>query len=320
MKLSIIIVLYNEFEMVQRCLAAIYKQAVPDMEVLLIDNSDKPGVVEVQKAFPDIRYIKNKTNLGFARAVNVGFTKARGEFILVLTPDTQLLPNTIKQTLDYIQSHPKVALVGCRFYSHPKKLHESSFHTFPNVISHLYEYNTIFYKLWKKFASREHPIMYSLEEHKKVLRPQHMIGVYMLLRKKAGKQVGFLDMQFRMYREETDLCKKLQNAGWEIAYLPVGGIVHYGGATWKTFTFTQASDHYMRSTYLFFKKHYGFFYALLAYILGLSSAIMCIPILFLTVVTRKLQRKDSQSSILLPAWIKILRWHISDGLGVIFSH
>jgi GT2 family glycosyltransferase len=320
MKLSVVVVLYNEFDIVQRCLRSIYDNQVPDMEVLLVDNSDKKGVDVVLEKFSRISYIKNRTNIGFARAVNVGFAHAKGEFILVLTPDTKLLPNTIKQTLDYIQSHPKVALVGCRFYSHPKQLHESAFHTFPNLTSHLYEYNTIFYKLWKKFASREHPIMYSLEEHKKELRPQHMIGVYMLLRKKAGRQVGFLDMQFRMYREETDLCKKLQNAGWEIAYLPVGGIVHYGGATWKTFTFTQASDHYMRSTYLFFKKYYGFFYALLAYILGLLSAVMCIPVLFLTVVTRKLQKKDSQSSILLPSWIKILRWHISDGLGVIFSN
>ncbi len=310
MKLSIIIVLYNEFEMVKRCIRSVYSQKINDIEILLVDNSNKEGINTVLKEFPRIRYIKNKANLGFGPAVNVGFKHAKGEYILVLTPDTQLLSNTIKQTLEYIEKHSNVALVGCRFFSHPRQLHESSFREYPNLTTHLYEYNILFYKLWKKFVKRDHPTMYSLEDHKKELHPKHMIGVYMLLRKKAAESVGFLDNQFQMYREETDLCKRLRDAGWDIAYLPVGGIVHYGGAEWKTFTITQSYDRYMRSTYLFFKKHHGFLYAAFAWFLGLLSSIMSIPVLFSTVILRELQKKDSQSKILLPEWIKILFWHI----------
>ena len=108
--LSIIIVLYNEFDKVKQCIASIKKEHILNSELLLVDNSTERGVDKVLQLYSDIKYIKNKTNLGFAKGVNIGFAKARGKYILVLTPDTQVLPETIKKTLAYIKIHEKAGL------------------------------------------------------------------------------------------------------------------------------------------------------------------------------------------------------------------
>src|SRR5436190_4409162 len=316
--LSIIIVLYNEFDKVKQCIASIKKEHILNSELLLVDNSTERGVNKVLQLYSDIKYIKNKTNLGFAKGVNIGFAKARGKYILVLTPDTQVLPETIKNTLAYIKIHEKAGLVGFRIYSYPKVFHPSAFHSFPNLLTHVYEYNIPFYKLYKLFSKNYHPAFYSANDHKKELSPKHIIGAYMLFRKSALDDVGFFDKQFILFREETDLCKRLMNNGWEIRYIPIDGLVHYGGAAWKKTTISQALPNYMQSTYLFFKKHYGAMYMIIAWIIGFMSALISIPFLFITIIFKKLIHKQTQARILLPAWIAIVKWHMTKGIQQIF--
>ncbi len=316
---SVVIVLYNEFDLVQKCIASVYTDNIPNMEIILVDNStDKNGYKKVLKKFPKIIYVQNEKNIGFAPAVNIGCKVAKGKFILILTPDTTVLPGTIKQTLSYIQKHPKVGLVGCKVLSASNKLQLSSFKKFPDIITHLYEYNVLFYKMYLKLNHNSHPSSYSDKEHTEVLFPKHIIGAYLLLRKNAGEEVGYFDKIFTLYREETDLCKKLGDKGWLIAYLPVGGLVHIGGASWKKTTITQALPPYMKSVYLFFYKHYGKPYAIFAWFIGLSSSLMSIPYLFVVSNTKKTLGKKSQSTMLLPCWIDILKWHVTKGITTVF--
>ncbi|HEX8965059.1 MAG TPA: glycosyltransferase family 2 protein [Patescibacteria group bacterium] len=315
--ISVIVVLYNEFKIVQQCLSSIYRQNISNMEVLLVDNSDKAGVNVVLKKFPHLTYIKNKTNLGFGKAVNVGLLKAKGEFALILTPDTKLLPNTITKTLEFIKTNRRVALVGCKVYSYPNNFHVSACKEFPNLISHLFEYNILFYKICQLINSKYHPLFYSANQHKQILFPKHIIGAYMLLRMSAIEPLKFFDNSFKMYREETDLCKRLIQNNWQIAYLPEGGLIHFGGGEWKKTTISQALPNYMASTYTFFNKHYGKAYTVLAWILGLVSAIISIPYLYIVSTSKTILGKKSQSTQLLPDYIKILTWHIINSFWVL---
>lgn len=315
--LSVIVVLYNEFDMVKKCLSSIYAQKTINTEVLLVDNSDKPGIESVLNKFKKMQYIKNKTNLGFGKAVNVGLHIAKGEFSLILTPDTKLMPNTINKTSAFIKTNKKVALVGCRIYSYPNHFHASACKNFPNLLSHLFEYNILFYKLCKLINPKYHPLFYSHSQHKKILFPKHIIGAYMLFRMSAIKPLGFFDNNFKMYREETDLCKRLIENNWQIAYVPVGGLVHFGGGEWKKTTISQALPNYMESTYLFFNKYYGKIYTIVAWILGLGSAIISIPYLFIICTSKHVLGKKSQSAQLLPDYVKILTWHIVNSFWVI---
>lgn len=304
--------------MVKKCIASVYTQNINFMEIILIDNSDKEGIDPVLKKYPKVRYIKSKTNLGFGKAVNVGLSHAKGKFSLILTPDTTLLPTTIEKTLLFIQKSPQVALVGCKIFSYPHEFHLSAGKNYPNIFSHLFEYNVLFYKICKYINPNSHPLFYSKEEHQQILYTKHIIGAYMLFRMKAIIPLGFFDTNFRMYREETDLCWRLRENNWEIAYLPVGGLIHYGGTEWKKTKISQALPNYLESTYRFFAKHYGKTYTILAWIAGIVSAGISIPYLFLVSMTKILVGKPSQSTQLLPDWIYIFNWHLQNS-NMIFS-
>lgn len=318
LKLSVIIVVYNEFESVMKCLDSLYKDSIRNSEIILVHNpSGQVGIKEVLKKYPNIKYIETQENIGFGSAANRGILKAKGEYVLVLTPDTLLLPHTIQPTIAYMDSHKKVGLAGCRVYSQNRQLNQSAFQEFPNLITHLYEYNIVFYKTMKKIFPKYFPTAYSLKDHLSVIDAKHIIGAYLLLRRSAVVKIGMFDKRYFLYREETDLCKRLYDNGWGIVYLPFGGIVHYGDSKGREI-FTQCSPYYLKSTYLFFKKNCTNSYAYLAWLIGLLSACISVPFLLINIVTKSIQNKKSQSYPQLSCWLRIVQWHIVPGVSIVF--
>lgn len=321
-KVSAVIVLYNEFKMVRECIKTIYAQNFnkQDLEIILVDNnSEKSGFEKLKSEYKDILFIRNKNNLGYAAAVNIGFLKSRSKYVFAITPDSRLLPKTLKKTVDYLEKNPDVAVVGCKIYSLPKVLNQSAFHAFPNLLSNLFEYNMLFFKLSHKINPLFNPLMYSLKDHKKEIYAKHMIGAFLLIDREIGKKIGFNDKRFFMYREETDFCKRLINSGYKIMYLPTDGLLHVGGAPWKTTKITQCMPYYMKSNYLFFKIHYGNLYAWLALIEGILSIAISIPFLATVSFYKKLIHQSSQSKELLPLWIKSFYWHVIEGPRVLLT-
>lgn len=307
--LSVLVVVYDEFEAVTKCIDSIYKDVPYHLEIILVHNpSGKKGINDVLLQHPNVKYIENKKNVGFGKGVNIGFKKAKGKYILILTPDTRILKGTILNTLEYIEKHKDVALVGCRVYSHPKKLTRSAFYDYPNIFTHFYEYNMIFYKIVHKFIKDYCPTLYPKIDHRKILTPKHVVGAYLLLRKSAIRKEGIFDERFFLYREETDLCKRLYDNGWKVKYLPIGGVIHYGGGSSREII-SQCSPYYLMSTYIFFRKHYGSIYVIFSWMVGLFSSLMSIPFLFLILFARTAQKKSTQSSLLIRCWFKIVFWH-----------
>jgi len=313
-KLSVIIVVYTEYELMSRCIESVTPQLPADSEIIVVHNkSGRVGIEIILKKHPGVVYIKNKENLGFGQAVNVGVAQAKGKYILVLTPDTMLFPKTVPLTLTYIKRHPQAGLVSCRVYSPLKQLNRSCFTAFPDLWSHLLELNMPLYKLINYFKPGYIPYLYSEKDHQHILYPKHMVGAYMLLSKQALMSVGAFAKDYFLYREETDLCKRLGEKGWKIVYLPVGGVIHTAdGAVHESIT--QTSPHYLRSMYIFLKKHYGVGYALLAWLLGTISCLLSVPFLFLVSSYKNMIGQPSQATFLYQCWLKITSWHLNHGL------
>ena len=109
MKISIIIVSYNVCSYLRQCLQSIYQSnEFGAFEIIVVDNySYDESCQMVLNEFSQITLIKNKENLGFAKAVNIGIDKAAGEFICILNPDTLISDNTFKTLLEHISQNPK---------------------------------------------------------------------------------------------------------------------------------------------------------------------------------------------------------------------
>jgi len=131
--LSIVIVNYNVKEFLEQTLLSVIKSAMAAThEIIVVDNASSDGSVEMlRRKFPDVRLIANKTNRGFAAANNQGFAQTRGEFVLILNPDTVVQEDTVPTIIDFLRSHPDCGMVGCKILNPDGSLQLACRRSFP---------------------------------------------------------------------------------------------------------------------------------------------------------------------------------------------
>ena len=109
MKLSVIIVSYNVKYYLEQCLESLYKALKDiDAEVFVVDNHSHDGSVSyLKERFPNTHFIASSHNLGFARANNLAIQQCKGEYVLLLNPDTVVGEDVIMTSISFMDSHPK---------------------------------------------------------------------------------------------------------------------------------------------------------------------------------------------------------------------
>lgn len=309
-KLSVIIVLYNEIEILKKCVTSVIKNQIPNMEIVVVDNGeDKKD--QVKKINNKIKYLRTGKNIGFGQAANFAMKRTSSEYVLILTPDTTLFPGTISETIKYGSLNPDVGLVTCALYGEGKRITPSIYHKFPSLYTQIFEYNLPFYYLTQKIKKGYNPILYPTREEKKIISAKHITGAYLLLKRKMIKDVGYFDKRFIFYREETDYCMRILEKGWQIHYIPKGGIYHSGkGALHQKIT--QGNSYYLKSTYSFFTKYRGKIYSELVWLFVLISSVISVIYLLPIVLIKKILNKPSKSNYILSQWSQIILWHLKN--------
>src|SRR5574338_196525 len=135
---SIIIVNYNGFDLLKNCLNTLYNYADGFyFEVILIDNNSIEGdIEEVVKGYDKVKLIKNKINLGFSRANNVGLNLAQGKYVLFLNNDVYFTENSIKKIFDFVEGNNEKTFIGCKLLN-PDKSWQTSTANFPSLLNFL---------------------------------------------------------------------------------------------------------------------------------------------------------------------------------------
>ncbi|MEE8127686.1 MAG: glycosyltransferase family 2 protein, partial [Nitrospinaceae bacterium] len=127
LELSIIVVTYNSRRHVRDCLESVQRAAGDiDHEVIVVDNASQdgtPGII--RNEFPKARLIANPENLGFACGNNQGISQSQGRYILLLNPDTVVLPKTLATLLEEINQSPETGLLGCRLLNADRSIQQS---------------------------------------------------------------------------------------------------------------------------------------------------------------------------------------------------
>ena len=255
MELSVIIVSYNVKYFLQLCLNTVLESLEGiDGEVIVVDNASIDGSAAfLQAHYPNIKRIKNKKNKGFAVANNQAIAIAKGEFILLLNPDTIVQKDTFAKCLSFMKEHPDAGALGAKMIDGSGRFLPESKRSFPTPA-------VAFYKLFglakcfpksKKFG--EYHLSYLAENA--VHKVDVLSGAFMFLRKAALTQTGLLDEQFFMYGEDIDLSYRIRQAGYENYYFPETSIVHFKGESTR-----KEKLHYINRFYtamaLFARKHY----------------------------------------------------------------
>lgn len=274
MKLSVVIVSYNVRDYLENCLQSVSRALEGiEGEVFVVDNhSDDDSVETVRSQYPWVRLIENQENMGFSRANNIAIREARGEYVLLLNPDTIVEEATLREVLRFMEEHPKAGGAGVMMHNADGSLAPESRRALP----------TPWVSCLKMLGFTKRYYMSHLPWDQPS-RIEVISGAFCFLRKKALDEVGLLDEDFFMYGEDIDLSYRLMKGGWENWYLPYP-ITHFKGKS------TQKSDYryvhiFYKAMLIFFRKHYS--HLSLFYALPVKMAIYFRAAIALTDILRK---------------------------------
>src|ERR1700686_4405808 len=116
MKLSIVILCWNDLKVIHGCLRSIFDETCDsDFEVIVSDNGSTDGSVEyIKNPYPQVHIIENSTNLGFAKGNNVGIPHSTGEYVLILNPDTIIQDGALEKLVAFADGRSEAGAFGCR--------------------------------------------------------------------------------------------------------------------------------------------------------------------------------------------------------------
>ncbi|MDD5862129.1 MAG: glycosyltransferase family 2 protein [Prevotella sp.] len=255
MKLSVVIVNYNVKFYLDQCLRSVERAMEGiDGEVIVVDNHSSDGSVPFLKPrHPEVTFIESLRNLGFARGNNLAIRQARGEYVLLLNPDTIVGEDVFREALTFADAHPKSGAIGVRMLNAYGLRTPESRRGIPTPMTSFYKMSGLCqrYPNHPKFG---HYYMSDLPWD----RPgeiEIVSGAFCLLRHEALKAVGLLDEDFFMYGEDIDLSYRLLKGGWKNYYLPLN-ILHYKGESTEKSSFRYVHVFY-EAMLIFFRKHYG---------------------------------------------------------------
>jgi GT2 family glycosyltransferase len=255
-KLSVIIVNYNVKYFLEQCLISVL-QASKDIEteIFVVDNNSVDGSVEmVKERFPEIKLIANKDNVGFSKANNQAIRESKGEYVLLLNPDTLVEEDTFTKTVQFMDEHPNAGGLGVKMVDGKGRFLPESKRGLPTpqvAFFKMFGLSSLFPKS-KKFG-RYHLGFLDKDEIHKI---DVLAGAFMLMRRKTLDEVGLLDETFFMYGEDIDLSWRIKLGGYENYYYPNTRIIHYKGESTKKGSLNYVFVFY-KAMIIFAKKHFS---------------------------------------------------------------
>lgn len=253
--LSVIIVNYNVKEFLEQTLISVQKALKGiSSEVIVVDNASSDGSVPALKPkFPQVKFLQNTENLGFAKASNQGLKMARGDYLALLNPDTVVQEDTFTRMLDFFEEFPDTGLLGCKILNPDGSLQLACRRSFPTPwvaftklsgLSVLFPGSKLFGKYNLTYLDPDTPC-----------EVDALSGSFMMIRRQAFQDVGYLDESFFLYGEDLDWCCRVTQSGWKVRYTPATQIIHFKGESSKRAEFDNLKVFY-RAMVLFAHKHF----------------------------------------------------------------
>ena len=255
MKLSVVIVNYNVSHYLLQCVDSLsHALRGTDSEVTVVDNHSRDNSVTLLRQYhPDVRIVENLHNLGFAKANNIAIRQSRGEYVLLLNPDTIVSESVVKGVISFLDSHPEAGSAGVRMLNADGTVAPESRRGVPTPM-------TAFYKLsglCGMFPNSRRFGRYYLG-HLPWDSPQQIevvSGAFCMLRTSVLKKVGLLDEDYFMYGEDIDLSYRILKSGATNWYVPET-ILHYKGESTHKSSFRYVHVFY-QAMHIFFRKHFS---------------------------------------------------------------
>ncbi len=227
-EVTAVVVTWNAKNYVKKCLDSLRRQSMSDrMQIVVVDNASTDGFQDwVRDAYRDAFHIQNTRNLGFAKANNLGISRAIGRYVCLINSDVELIDQEVIRTLwQTAEEHGCYGILGPRIVHMHVPLQPSVF-SFPTPLSQFL--NAVGLHGVAQFLS---DIWRNRSSDGNVCTVDAVSGCFLFARRDVIRSVGCLDEEFFFYGEDIDLCKRVREAGWHVGFVSGVEVVHYGGAS-----------------------------------------------------------------------------------------
>lgn len=255
MKISIIIVSYNVSDLLQQALDSLL-DATKDLafEIFVVDNnSQDQTVIMVKEKYPMVNLMVNKENIGFSKANNQAIIKAKGEYVLLINPDTITSKDTIKKVIYFMDEHLEAGGLGVRMINAQGKFLPESKRGLPTPWASLTKFAGLA-KLFPTSKAFSKYYMGWIGEHQ-TSEIEILAGAFMMLNHQALKKIGLLDESFFMYGEDIDLSYRLTLGGYKNYYFPETYIIHFKGQSTRKLSWRYIQSFY-GAMFIFVRKYF----------------------------------------------------------------
>lgn len=225
--LSIIINHYKSPEVLKLCLRYLKQNAPKDAEFIVTDSETTEKTENMMRYdFPEIKFLSESKNIGFAKSVNKGVRNANGEFLLIINADVIVSDkNAIPKLLEYFSNNPNIGIIGPRLLNINGEHQFSCFH-FYSPLTILARRTPFGKTMWGK-KELDRFLMRAGLQYEKSVSVDWIMGSAMLVRKSALQKVGLMSEDYFMYMEDVDWCRKFWENGFKVVYFPQSFFYHY---------------------------------------------------------------------------------------------
>ncbi len=226
-------------------------------QIIVVDNNSTDGSVERLTGRGDVRLIRNRENLGYAKAVNKGIEVAQKKFryLCVLNTDLRMDGLTLRLLWDFMEAGKKQkpeAMICCPvLYSSNGKV-QGFFFRLSALFIHVEFLKSAYSSIMKAVIGRL----------KRPMAVDGVAGTFLFIRSGLVNKLGgeLFDEDYFFYFEDADLAVRLKKAGIRTYIVPGSHVVHFGSPTDVEFNWRL----FYRNKYLFIEKNYGRIHAKLA--------------------------------------------------------
>jgi GT2 family glycosyltransferase len=226
-RLSVVVPTRDTRELTLRCLSSIEKEITAGADVVLVDDGSGDGTAgAVRGRFPAVRLLRHEAARGFTASANDGLRAARGDILVLLNSDTEVLDDALARLASAFAGEPRLGVASARLLT-PDRSPQWSGGAAPSLP-------------WLLLFASGLPATLDGVPGYRLLRPLRsetrgrldwVTGAAMAIRRRAFEEVGPFDARFRFYAQDLDFCLRARDAGWHVRLVANARVVHVGGAT-----------------------------------------------------------------------------------------
>lgn len=252
--IDIILVNYNSTPLTIDAIDSIYGHLNGvSAKIIVVDNASNDHPERISQQFPHVQLVINQKNLGYSKAINKAIEHSRSGYLVIMNPDTVVVNGFFTDVLKFMRHNGQVGIVGPKIYNKDGSV-QGSARRFPSIRTALFGRNSFLTKMFPNNPVTQSEFFCFQSNDNIFMNVDWVSGACMVLKREAFRAINGFDERFFLYWEDTDLCKRMRQAGYEVVYYPKAEVTHFVGVSSDTRPL-RSILHFHHSSYKFFAKH-----------------------------------------------------------------